>query len=197
VSQRLDALIRALQLLPGVGVKSASRMAYQLLSHDRQAALGLAQAIELACLEVKHCEWCHTLSESRLCTTCSDHTRNAGQLCVVETPADQAAIEKTGLFKGLYFVLMGRINPLGTASRNKQTLEALASRMQMSDAMAVQEVIVATNFTAEGEAAAYAISEMLKPLQVQVTRLARGVPIGSELEFVDLSTIAHALTDRR
>ena len=92
---------------------------------------------------------------------------------------------------------MGRINPLGTASRNKQTLEALASRMQMSDAMAVQEVIVATNFTAEGEAAAYAISEMLKPLQVQVTRLARGVPIGSELEFVDLSTIAHALTDRR
>ena len=197
MSQRLDTLIRALQLLPGVGVKSASRMAYHLLSHDRQAALGLAQAIELACHEVNHCEWCHTLSESRLCTTCSDTTRNAAQLCVVETPADQATIEKTGLFKGLYFVLMGRINPLGTASRNKQTLEALASRMQISNTPTVQEVIVATNFTAEGEAAAYAISEMLKPLDVQVTRLARGVPIGSELEFVDLGTIAHALTDRR
>ena len=197
MSQRLDALIRALQLLPGVGIKSASRMAYHLLSHDRQAALGLAQAIESACHEVKHCQWCHTLSESPLCITCADNTRNQAQLCVVETPADQAAIEKTGLFKGLYFVLMGRINPLGSASRNQQTLESLASRMQMSSTAPVQEVIVATNFTAEGEAAAYAIGEMLKPLQVQVTRLARGVPIGSELEFVDLSTIAHALTDRR
>lgn len=197
MSQRLDALVRALQLLPGVGVKSASRMAYHLLSHDRQAALGLAQAIEHACNDVKHCEWCHTLSEAPLCITCADTTRNAAQLCVVETPADQAAIEKTGLFKGLYFVLMGRINPLGAASRNKQALEALAHRMHLLQAQPVQEVIVATNFTAEGEAAAYAITEMLKPLEIQVTRLARGVPIGSELEFVDLSTIAHAITDRR
>ena len=197
MSQRLDALVRALQILPGVGVKSASRMAYHLLSHDREAALGLAQAIEHACNDVKHCEWCYTLSETPLCATCADTTRHAAQLCVVETPADQAAIEKTGLFKGLYFVLMGRINPLGAASRNKQALEALAHRMQLPQAQPVQEVIVATNFTAEGEAAAYAITEMLKPLEIQVTRLARGVPIGSELEFVDLSTIAHAITDRR
>jgi recombination protein RecR len=197
MSQRLDALVRALQILPGVGVKSASRMAYQLLSHDRQAALGLAQAIERACHDVKHCEWCYTLSETPVCVTCADSTRNSAQLCVVETPADQAAIEKTGLFKGLYFVLMGRINPLGAASRNKQALEALAHRMHLSQTQTVQEVILATNFTADGEAAAYAITEMLKPLKIEVTRLARGVPIGSELEFVDLSTIAHALTDRR
>jgi recombination protein RecR len=197
MSQRLDALVRALQILPGVGVKSASRMAYHLLSHDRQAALGLAQAIEHACHDVKHCEWCHTLSETSVCVTCADTTRNSAQLCVVETPADQAAIEKTGLFKGLYFVLMGRINPLGAASRNKQALEALAHRMHLSQTQTVQEVILATNFTADGEAAAYAITEMLKPLKIEVTRLARGVPIGSELEFVDLSTIAHALTDRR
>ena len=197
MSQRLEALVRALQTLPGVGVKSASRMAYHLLSHDRQAALALAQAIEQACHDVKHCAWCHTLSETPVCSTCADTSRNAAQLCVVETPADQAAIEKTGLFKGLYFVLMGRINPLGVASRNKQTLEALAHRMQLPQSVPVQEVIVATNFTADGEAAAYAITEILKPLNIQVTRLARGVPIGSELEFVDLSTIAHALTDRR
>lgn len=197
MSQRLEALVRALQQLPGVGVKSASRMAYHLLIHDRQAALDLAQAIEQACNEVKHCEWCHTLSETTLCSTCSDTTRNAALLCVVETPADQAAIEKTGLFQGLYFVLMGRINPLGAASRNKQALEALAHRLHQPQTSTVQELIVATNFNAEGEAAAYAITEMLKPLKIQVTRLARGVPIGSELEFVDLSTIAHAFNDRR
>lgn len=197
MSKRLDDLIRALQLLPGVGVKSASRMAYHLLSHNRQAALGLATAIEQACNEVKHCEWCHTLSEAPLCNTCADSSRNASQLCVVETPADQAAIEKTGLYKGLYFVLMGRINPLGAASHNKQALEALAHRLHLPQTQPVGELILATNFTAEGEAAAYAITEMIKPLEIQVTRLARGVPIGSELEFVDLSTIAHALNDRR
>lgn len=197
MSQRLESLIQALQILPGVGMKSASRMAYHLLSQDRQSALRLAQAIEQACQEVQHCHWCHTLSETDLCATCSDTSRNPTQLCVVETPADQAAIEKTGLFKGLYFVLMGRINPLGVASRNQQALEALAHRMHIPQAEPVQELIVATNFTADGEAAAYAITEMLRPLKIQVTRLARGVPIGSEIEFVDLSTIAHAFADRR
>lgn len=197
MSQRLDALIQALQILPGVGVKSASRMAYHVLSHNRPAALALAQAIEQACHEVQHCDWCHTLSETPLCSLCADSTRQSQQLCIVETPADQAAIEKTGLYRGLYFVLMGRINPLGTASRNTAALEALVQRLRLPHAQPVTEVILATNFTAEGESAAFAITEIVKPLGIPVTRLARGVPIGSELEFVDLSTIAHAFHDRR
>jgi recombination protein RecR len=190
----LGRLIEALRLLPGVGVKSAQRMAYHLLQHERDAALRLAQALDDAVHQVRHCERCHTFTEQPVCGTCLDPLRDARQLCVVETPADQAAVERTGSYKGLYFVLMGRLSPLDGVGVHDIGLPALLQRVTEGG---VQEVIVATNFTAEGEVTAHAISQALQRSGVKVTRLARGVPIGSELEYVDLGTIAHALSDRR
>jgi recombination protein RecR len=172
----LDTLIQALRGLPGVGVKSAQRMAFHLLQHDRPAAHFLSQALKEAANAVHHCERCHTFTQDAVCATCLDERRDRTQLCVVETPADQSAMERTGAYKGLYFVLMGKLSPLDGVG---------------------QEVILATNFTAEGEATAYVIAEGLKARGLRPTRLARGVPVGSELEYVDLGTIAHALVDRR
>jgi recombination protein RecR len=190
----LDALIAALRRLPGVGAKSAQRMAYHLLQHDRPGALTIASALQSAATAVRHCERCHTFTESALCTTCRDPARDAKLLCVIETPADQAALERTASYRGLYFVLMGRLSPLdGIGGREIGLAELLARATDGT----VEEVILATNFTAEGEATAHAIAEALRQRGVRSTRLARGVPIGSELEFVDLGTIAHALTDRR
>lgn len=190
----LDHLIQALRRLPGVGVKSASRMAYHLLQHDRSGALTLSRALAEATELVRHCVTCHTFSETEVCSTCADPRREAGKLCVVETPADQSAIERTGAYRGLYFVLMGRLSPLDGVGPNDIGLSRLFER---ADDGVVQEVILATNFTAEGEATAYVIAETLKSRGLKVTRLARGVPVGSELEYVDLGTIAHALADRR
>ncbi len=190
----LQALLEALKGLPGVGAKSASRMAYHLLQHDRQAATLLAAALTQAVRDVHHCSQCHTFTELEVCETCSDASRDAGQLCVVETPADQSAIERTGTYKGLYFVLMGKLSPLDGVGPKDIGLLKLKERVQQG---AVREVILATNFTAEGEATAHVISEMLRTHGIRVTRLARGVPAGSELEYVDLGTIAHALVDRR
>ena len=190
----LDALIEALRRLPGVGAKSAQRMAYHLLQHDRPGARLLAGALQTAATAMRHCERCHTFTGSALCATCRDETRDARLLCVVETPADQAALERTGSYRGLYFVLMGRLSPLdGVGGREIGLAELLA---RAADGV-VEEVILATNFTAEGEATAHAVAEALRARGVRSTRLARGVPIGSELEFVDLGTIAHALSDRR
>jgi recombination protein RecR len=191
----LDQLIEALRHLPGVGQKSAQRMAYHLLQHDRDGAWRLSSALADAVQQVRHCERCHTFTESTVCATCLDPLRDVRQLCVVETPADQAALERTGSYRGLYFVLMGKLNPLSGVGVHDIGLNALIERA--SDGGAVQEVIVATNFTAEGELTAHVIGEALRPRGVQVTRLARGVPIGSELEYVDLGTIAHALMERR
>ena len=190
----LDALIQALRRLPGVGVKSASRMAFHLLQHDREGAQLLARALQEAATNVRHCTRCHTFSESEVCATCQDPARDASKLCVVETPADQMALERTGAYKGLYYVLMGRLSPLDGIGPRDIGLKALFERV--SDG-SVREVILATNFTAEGEATAHVIAEALKARGVAFTRLARGVPIGSELEYVDLGTIAHALVDRR
>jgi recombination protein RecR len=190
----LDALIQALRRLPGVGVKSASRMAYHLLQHDRPGAELLAQALQHAASSVQHCTRCHTFTEGPLCPTCQDTQRDASRLCVVESPADQSAIERTDSFHGLYFVLMGALNPLDGLGPRELGLSALLERV--SDGQ-VQEVILATNFTAEGEATAHVLGEALKRRGLHVTRLARGVPIGSELEYVDLGTIAHAMADRR
>ena len=190
----LDLLIDALRLLPGVGQKSAQRMAFHLLQHDRVGAQRLAAALDTALHDVRHCERCHTFTEAAVCSTCLDPARDPKLLCVVETPADQAAMERTGSYKGLYFVLMGRLSPLDGVGVPDIGMQALMDRTADSE---VQEVIVATNFTAEGEATSYVISEALKSRGVRVTRLARGVPIGSELEYVDLGTIAHALVDRR
>lgn len=190
----LDALIEGLRRLPGVGVKSASRMAYHLLQHDRAGAQVLAQALDHAATQVRHCSRCHTFTEAEVCATCNDPQRDTSKLCVVETPADQAAVERTAAYKGLYFVLMGKLSPLDGVGPRDIGLAKLFDRA--TDGV-VQEVILATNFTAEGEATAHVIAEALKARGLRVTRLARGVPAGSELEYVDLGTIAHALVDRR
>jgi recombination protein RecR len=190
----LSGLIDALQRLPGVGVKSAQRMAFHLLQHDRDGARRLAGALTHAMGSMRHCTRCHTFTEQEVCSTCTDPRRDGRLLCVVETPADQAALERSGSYKGLYFVLMGRLDPLRGVGVADIGAEALLARA--TDGV-VQEVILATNFTAEGEVTAQALSAALLARGLRVTRLARGVPAGSELEYVDLSTIAHAMGDRR
>jgi recombination protein RecR len=190
----LDALVQALRRLPGVGVKSAQRMAFHLLQHDRPGAELLSRALHEATVSVRHCARCHTFTENEVCPTCLDPSRDASRLAVVETPADQAALERTGAFRGLYFVLMGKLSPLDGIGPKEIGFGKLLERA--ADGV-VQEVILATSFTAEGEATAHALSETLKGRGMHVTRLARGVPVGSELEYVDLGTIAHALVDRR
>ncbi len=190
----LGALVDALRRLPGVGEKSARRMALHLLQHDRAGAQRLATALQAAVASVRHCARCHTFTENEVCSICSDARRDPRLLCVVETPADQAAMERTGSYAGHYFVLMGRLSPLDGIGVHDIGIQALIDRSQ---AEGLEEVIVATNFTAEGEATAHAIGDLLRARGLRVTRLARGVPAGSELEYVDLSTIAHALVDRR
>ena len=190
----LEALIDALRRLPGVGVKSAQRMAFHLLQRDRDGARRLAVALTDAMQRMRHCQRCHTYTEGDICGTCSNPKRDGRQLCVVETPADQAALERSGSYKGLYFVLLGRLSPLqGVGPADIGADELLA---RAGDGV-VEEVILATGFTAEGEVTAHALATALKARGLKVTRLARGVPAGSELEYVDLSTIAHAMGERR
>lgn len=200
----LDALTDALRRLPGVGAKTAARMAYHLLQHDRAGAIQIAAALSHAVESVRHCALCHTFTEQVVCSTCLDPARNRQQLCVVETPADQAALERTGAYKGLFFVLMGRLSPLDNVGPHDIGLQYLFDRLHGAELdtppvsfPAVTELILATNFTAEGESTAHVIAQALKHTGMQITRLSRGVPVGSELEYVDLGTIAHALVDRR
>jgi recombination protein RecR len=193
-SNSLETLIQSLRILPGIGVKSASRMAFHLLQHNRPGAEALAQALKQAVSTVRQCQLCHTFTEGDVCKTCADPRRDRSKLCVVETPADQSAVERTAAYTGLYFVLMGRLSPLDGIGPKDIGLKKLFERATGGE---VQEVILATNFTAEGEATAHVISEALSPHGLTITRLARGVPVGSELEYVDLGTIAHALVDRR
>ncbi|RYF83347.1 MAG: recombination protein RecR [Comamonadaceae bacterium] len=190
----LDTLVDSLRRLPGVGAKSASRMAFHLLQHDREGAHVLARALQTAAQHIRHCERCNTFTEAPLCSLCADPRRDASKLCVVETPADQAALERTGAFRGYYFVLMGKLSPLDGIGPRDIGVHQLMERALDGQ---VSEVILATNFTAEGEATAHVIGEALRARGLTVTRLARGVPAGSELEYVDLGTIAHALVDRR
>ena len=205
-SNALEGLTEALRRLPGVGVKSAARMAFHLLQNDKPGAMQIAKAIEHAVLSVKHCALCNTLTELDICHTCQNPQRDRSKLCVVETPADQAALERTLAYQGLYYVLMGKLSPLDGVGPHDIGLQTLFDRVLPRNAQGehlpagqceVKEVILATNFTAEGEATAHVISQALKSRGIQVTRLARGVPVGSELEYVDLGTIAHALVDRR
>ncbi|MES2399019.1 MAG: recombination mediator RecR [Pseudomonadota bacterium] len=205
-SNALEGLTQALRKLPGVGAKSAARMAFHLLQHDKSGALQIAAALEHAVSSIRHCSLCNTLTELDVCSTCTSPQRDRSKLCVVETPADQAALERTLAYRGLYFVLMGKLSPLDGIGPNDIGLQKLFDRVVSRDdrgqplppeSREVQEVILATNFTAEGEATAHVIAQALKSRGVQVTRLARGVPVGSELEYVDLGTIAHALVDRR
>jgi recombination protein RecR len=190
----LGDLIEALRRLPGVGVKSAQRMAFHLLQHDRDGALRLARALDAAVARTRHCRRCHTFTEAEVCATCLDPTRDDRLLCVVETPADQAALERSGSYRGRYFVLMGRLSPLDGVG--VQDIGAAPLIERAADG-SVEEVILATGFSAEGEATAHALAEALRARGLKVTRLARGVPAGSDLEYVDLGTLAHALTDRR
>lgn len=190
----LDALIESLRRLPGVGIKSAQRMALHLLQHDREGAERLALSLQAAVAGIRHCQRCHTFTEGAVCGICLDPARDSRLLCVVETPADQAAMERTGSYRGLYFVLMGRLSPLDGVGPREIGVQQLLERAADGS---VEEVIMATNFTAEGEATAHAVAVALQARGLRVTRLARGVPAGSELEYVDLGTIAHALSDRR
>ena len=190
----LDFLTEALRRLPGIGPKSAQRIAYHLMQHDRDGAAMLGRALTESVERIHHCASCNTFTENTICETCLDPERDAALLCVVETPADQLMIEQTLTYKGLYFVLMGRLSPLDGIGPRDIHLERL---MQRATDSVVQEVVLATNFTNEGEATAHYISETLKARGLKVSRLARGVPVGGELEYVDAGTIARAMLDRR
>ncbi len=190
----LDALTRALRCLPGVGPKAAQRMALHLLQHDRDGAQRLADALTHATLHVRHCERCNTFTEDAICVLCRSGKRDPALLCVVETPADLLMVENTQAYSGLYFVLMGRLSPLDGIGPKEIRLERLIRRA--TDGV-VREVVLATNFTNEGEATAHYIGELLGRRGLEITRLARGVPVGGELEFVDSGTLAEALRERR
>lgn len=190
----LEALIEALRCLPGVGPKSAQRMAYYLLQWDRKGAQRLGDALQYALQSIRHCLRCNTFSENDTCERCSSPRRDQVQLCVVETPVDMNMMEQTHAYQGLYYVLMGRISPLDGIGPRELGLERFLGRTL--DGM-VKEVILATNYTNEGEATAHYITAMLKPHGINVTRIARGVPVGGELEYVDSGTLAQALRERR
>jgi recombination protein RecR len=190
----LEELTQALRCLPGVGPKSAQRMALHLLQYDREGARRLAQALSLATENIHHCQRCNTFTEGELCSLCRSAKRDPTLLCVVETPADLMMVEQTQAYSGLYFVLMGRLSPLDGIGPKEIRLDRLLKRAQ--DAV-VREVVLATNFTNEGEATAHYIGELLAAKGLTVTRLARGVPVGGELEYVDSGTLAQALRERR
>lgn len=190
----LDELSRALRCLPGVGPKASQRMALHLLQHDRDGAERLSRALIEATRSIQHCERCNTFTEDTLCLLCRSSKRDAALLCVVETPADLLMVEQTQAYSGLYFVLMGRLSPLDGIGPREIKLERLLKRA--CDGI-VREVVLATNFTNEGEATAHYLGELLGARALRVTRLARGVPVGGELEYVDSGTLAQALRERR
>lgn len=192
----LSRMVQALKALPGVGPKSAQRMAFHLLQHDRNGAAVLGQSLLDAVNNIQHCTLCNTFSELEVCTTCADERRDPSILCVVETPADQLMVEQTLTYRGLYFVLMGRLSPLDGLGPNEIHLDRLIERVEKSKEP-VKEVVLATNFTSEGEATAHYIGEIMKARGIKVSRIARGVPVGGELEYVDASTLARAMMDRR
>ena len=190
----LDELIQALRCLPGVGPKSAQRMAYHLLQRDPKGAERLALGLNEALGRIRHCARCNTFTEAEMCTVCSSTRRDASLLCVVESPGDLFMMEQTQSYTGFYFVLMGRLSPLDGIGPRDIHLDRLAKRA--IDGV-VKEVILATNFTVEGEATAHFISEMLSGKGLRVTRIARGLPVGGELEHVDSGTLAQAMLERR
>ena len=190
----LESLIEALRCLPGVGPKSAQRMAYHLLQRDRSGARRLGDALLHALEAVHHCQRCNTFSEADICERCLSPRRDPSVLCVVETPVDMNMMEQTLSYQGLYYVLMGRISPLDGVGPRELGLERLMARVLDG---VVKEVILATNYTNEGEATAHYITAMLRPKGIVVTRIARGVPVGGELEYVDSGTLAQALRERK
>ncbi|MDW6092396.1 recombination mediator RecR [Vibrio rhizosphaerae] len=194
-SQMLEHLMEALRCLPGVGPKSAQRMAFHLLQRDRQGGLRLADALSQAMTEIGHCQSCRTFTEEDVCHICKNPKRQEnGQLCVVESPADIAAVEATGQFSGRYFVLMGHLSPLDGIGPADIGLDLLDFRLQQGD---ITEVILATNPTVEGEATAHYIADLCLAHQVSASRIAHGVPVGGELELVDGTTLSHSIMGRQ
>jgi recombination protein RecR len=193
-SPALEELIEALRCIPGIGPKSAQRTAYHLLQHDKAGAGRLAESLARAVKSVRRCAKCNTFAEAELCALCASPKRDPSQLCVVETPGDLLMMEQTLAYNGLYFVLMGRLSPLDGIGPKEIGLDVMLRRLEGGE---VREVIVATNFTNEGEATAHYIGEMLKDRGLKVTRIARGVPVGGELEYVDTGTLAQAVAERR
>ena len=193
-SPALQNLIDALRCLPSVGPKSAQRMSLHLLERNREGALKLAAALRDAVENIGHCSLCRNFTELDVCEICSDQKRDASIVCVVETPADVLAIEESGSFRGMYFVLMGHLSPIDGIGPAEIGLEDFHQRV-IDDG--IEEVILATNPTVEGQATAYYLTDMLQPVGVRVSRIAQGVPLGGELEYVDGSTLAHALAGRR
>lgn len=192
-SPLLEQLIESLRFLPGVGPKTAQRMALQLLTRGRDNGKRLAQNLLAAMENIQHCDYCRIFSEAKLCEICASGLRDASVLCIVENPIDVAAIEQTSSYKGRYFVLLGRLSPLDGIGPEEIGISTLTAHF--GNGM-IKEVILATNPTVEGEATAHYISELAKQHKIKVTRIAHGVPIGSELEYIDSHTLAHALAGR-
>lgn len=192
-SPLLEQLIEALRCLPGVGPKTAQRMAFQLLERGRDNGKHLAKTLQNAMDNINHCKSCRTFSESELCKLCSSSHRDRSLLCIVESPIDMVAVEQMGSYRGFYFVLMGHLSPLdgiGPDDLGMKELNVLISQYE------IKEVILATNPTVEGEATAHYISELIKPYSIKVSRIAHGVPLGSELEYIDCGTLARAFSGR-
>jgi len=193
-SSLITQLIEAFRCLPGVGPKSAQRMAYHLLERDREGARTLSNALSQAADLVGHCKQCRTFTEDEECEICSDPRRDRALLCIVESPADAVAIEQSTSFKGRYFILMGHLSPLDGIGPEEIGLDKLAEKLSEGD---VQEIVIATNSTVEGEATAHYITEMTRDADINTTRIAHGVPLGGELEYVDGQTLFHAFEGRR
>ena len=190
----LEQLVEALRCLPGVGQKSAQRMAYHLLERNREGGARLSQALASAMDKVGHCQSCRDFSESELCATCASTSRERSLLCAVENPADRLAIEQATGYRGLYFVLQGRLSPLDGIGPRELGLDLLATRLAQGE---VKELIIATNPTVEGEATAHYLAQLARQFEVKPSRLAHGVPLGGELEYVDRGTLAHAFGSRQ
>jgi recombination protein RecR len=190
----LEQLIYSLRCLPGVGPKSAQRMAYYLLQRDRKGASILANALDTALQVVDHCQLCNTFSEQPICPLCASDNRDKNLLCVVEMPTDLLMLENTHAYNGMYFVLMGRLSPLDGIGPKEIHLDKLIKRAQSG---VVSEVILATNYTVEGDATAHYISELLRVRGIKTSRIARGMPMGGEIEYVDSGTLAQAMLERR
>lgn len=192
-SPLIQELIQALRCLPGVGPRSAQRMALHILERDREKGLALAQILQTAIDQIGHCRHCRTLSETELCALCDNPSRDQRLLCIVETPADVMAIEQIGSYHGLYFVLMGHLSPLDGIGPNEIGIDLLLERLQIAG---IQEIILATNSTVEGEATAHYIAQLVKAKSIKCSRIAHGVPMGGELEYLDGGTLSRALAAR-
>ena len=192
-SDLLTQLIDALRCLPGVGQKSAQRMAYHVLERNREGGMRLAGALQEAVQRISHCSLCRDFTEQDMCTICANSARDAGLLCIVETPADRLVIEQATGYRGLYFILQGRLSPLDGIGPRELGLDKLATRLAQGE---IRELIIATNPTVEGEATAHYLAQLARQFEVKPSRLAHGVPIGGELEYVDRGTLAHAFGSR-